>query len=261
MKLYDRKTAERDLHDRLRGAGQYDPVYHSNKKFYSINQSNVEYVKSWLTARARGCRVLDYCCGNGDDALWLAEAGADVYGIDISPVSIGNAKAAATARGIEDRTTFRVMDAEATEFPDNYFDLVVINGVLHHLDLHKAYRELARILKPDGEVIATEALRHNMFIHLYRKLTPHLRSAWETDHILGKEEILAAKKYFRHVQIERFFHLATLVAVPFRGLSFFEPVRRGLEALDSFLLRLPGVKWQAWMVVFVLGSPNKRPSK
>ncbi len=253
----DRKEIERELHDRLRGDLIKEPRYTSNKKFYSITASNRDYVKGWLAQRCRNKRVLDYCCGNGDFALWLAASGAHAFGIDISPVSAMNARMEALRRGLGDQAKFLVMDAEATAFPDDYFDLAVVNGVLHHLDLEKAYRELARILKPEGEAVCTEALRHNVFFHLYRKMTPHLRSAWEVEHILGKKEITSARKYFTGVEIAKFFHLATIAAVPFRNRSIFEPLRRGLEIVDSILLEIPILKWQAWMVVFLLSRPKK----
>ncbi|MDR4481289.1 MAG: class I SAM-dependent methyltransferase [Nitrospira sp.] len=210
--------------------------------------------------RCAGKTVLDYCCGNGQQALWLSDHGAVAHGIDISPVSIENARREAKRRGLSSEITFQVMDAEATGFADSFFDLVVISGVLHHLDLDRAYRELARILKPNGQIIVTEALRHNLLIHWYRKLTPHLRSAWETEHILGKEEIFSASRYFGEVRVERFFHLATLGAVPFRNLSLFTPALKALQTVDTALFRLPWLKWQAWMAVFVLGQPIKGQS-
>ncbi len=253
----NRKEQERELHDHLRGELHDDPYYTSNKKFYSISRNNRDYVHRWLSGRCKGRQILDYCCGNGDFTLRLAEAGAYAYGIDISPVSIRNAVIEASRRGISDRAKFFVMDAEATAFADDCFDLAVVNGVLHHLNLEKAYRELARILKPEGEVICTEALKHNVFFHLYRKMTPHLRSAWEIDHILGKKEIERATQYFHKVEVARFFHLATLAAVPFRNLPMFDHIRRSLEVIDSVLLRIPFLKWQAWMAVFVLAQPRK----
>jgi ubiquinone/menaquinone biosynthesis C-methylase UbiE len=204
---------------------------------------------------------LDYCCGNGEFAIWLAETGAEAYGIDISPVSIYNAHRQANNRGVGDKIKFQVMDAEATHFANDYFDFIMVNGVLHHLDLKKTYQELARILKPEGKVICTEALRHNFFIHLYRKMTPQLRSAWEVEHILGKREIERASHCFKRVEVLKFFHLATIAAVPFRNLPIFEPLRRGLETVDSILLRLPFLKWQAWMVVFVLSQPKNKISE
>ena len=256
--LEDRKLKEQELHDHLRSDLAHDPYFTSNKKFYSISQSNNDYVKQWITARCRGKRVLDYCCGNGQHTFWLAEAGAEAYGIDISPASIEIASAESARRGLTERLQFLVMDAEATEFPDAFFDLIIVSGVLHHLDLGRAYRELARVLKPSGEVICTEALRHNPLIHLYRKMTPHLRSAWETRHILGRSEIEQARQYFDGVEVTRFFHLADLAAVPFRNSPSFGPLLRALGSLDSVLLRLPVIKWQAWMAVFILSCPKER---
>jgi ubiquinone/menaquinone biosynthesis C-methylase UbiE len=253
----DRKGKERELHDMLRGDRSNHPYYTSNRKFYSISQINGEYVKKWLSARCKGKKVLDYCCGDGDFTIWMAETGAYAFGIDISPVSIQNAAETASCRGLGDRAIFRVMDAEDTEFANEYFDLIVINGVLHHLDLEKAYRELARILSPKGEIICTEALRHNPVIHLYRKKTPHLRSAWETEHILGRREIEKARSHFHEVKILRFFHLATIAAVPLRNLAMFFLLRTVLAKIDSILLKIPLIKWQAWMVVFVLSDARK----
>lgn len=261
VKLENRKEEEKELHDKFRGDLEGESHYLANKKFYSISSSNRCFVEDWLKERCEGKKVLDYCCGSGEMAIFCAKAGADSCGIDISPVSIESAIKQANARGVDGKAKFRVMDGEAMEFPNDYFDFIVVHGVLHHLDLEKAYRELARILKPEGEIISTEALRHNIFIHLYRKMTPHLRTAWEVDHILGKKDIEKAREYFDSVEVVKFFYLATIGAIPFRNFSFFASIRRALEAVDSVLLRLPILKWQAWMAVFVLSHPKKASSK
>ncbi len=89
------------------------------------------------------------------------------------------------------------MDAEQLTFPDQTFDLIVCNGVLHHLDLRYAYPELARVLKPGGRILCLEALGYNPAIQLYRKLTPHLRTAWEAEHILTMRQVKEAGLFFR----------------------------------------------------------------
>lgn len=257
----DRNKAERlqkeaELHDKLRGEAKDDAYYLSNKKWYSVASSNVGYVQNWIRARAKGGgKILDFCCGNGENAIFAASVGAQAWGIDISPVSIENCRAEAKKAGVGDRANFEVGDAENTPFPDAFFDGIVVNGVLHHLDLNKSYPELARILKPTGEVICTEALRHNIIFHTYRKLTPHLRSEWEVAHILGRSDIIKARKYFDHVKVARFFHLATIAAVPFRNMPGFSILRKSLELVDRVLLSIPGLRWQAWMAVFILGRP------
>ncbi len=253
----DRLERERELHDALRGELKHNELYTSNKKFYAIAGSNIAFVERWLRHRCSGATVLDYCCGDGQMAQFCATAGGQAWGIDISPVSIENARRAARAAGVDKQTTFEVMDAENTTFADDMFDVIVVNGVLHHLDLPRAYRELSRVLKPEGEIICTEALRHNLLIHTYRRLTPRLRSAWEIGHILGKPDIDQARRFFDRVEVARFFHLATIAAVVFRRTRVFPVIRATLEAVDRVLLRIPWLRWQAWMAVFVLARPRK----
>lgn len=147
------------------------------------------------------------------------------------------------------------MDAENLDFAADTFDVIVCNGVLHHLDIDAALPELARVLKPDGVIVAMEALGYNPLINLYRKMTPHLRTAWETDHILTLTELNKAKKYFRQVDV-RYFYLATLAAIPFSGTPLFRPVMVIVEALDALLMRLPLIKLMAWQMVFTLKNPK-----
>jgi SAM-dependent methyltransferase len=45
-------------------------------------------------------RILDIGCGEGADAIWLAQRGWDVTAVDISAVAIGRARAAAGAEGV-----------------------------------------------------------------------------------------------------------------------------------------------------------------
>jgi SAM-dependent methyltransferase len=157
---------------------------------------------------------------------------------------------------VDNSTTYLIRDAENTKFDDNSFDIITEYGALHHVDLEKAFAELARILRPTGKVICNEALAHNPFIHLYRKLTPHLRTAWEVDHIMRKQDLLLASKYFGKIEI-KFFHLFTLLAVPLRKTPFFLPLLTVLERADSFFLKMPGLKWWAWQIVFILSDPKK----
>ena len=82
--VVDRKREEVELHDSLRGEHRDDLTYKANEKFYAVTRSSVDFVHEWLLAHCRGRKVLDYCCGDGPNSLWLAEAGAEVHGIDIS---------------------------------------------------------------------------------------------------------------------------------------------------------------------------------
>lgn len=264
-----RKQEEIAFHDKLReslheqrwspqaeGRVANDPLW-GNFKYYAIERHSLELMKRWLLEGAPGGSVLDYCCGNGEESVYVAKHGAQsVVGIDISPVSIENCKSLARREGVADRVDFRVMDAEALEFQDNSFDLIMEYGVLHHLDLDRAMGELARVLKPGGSIVCTETLAHNPFIAAYRRRTPHLRTLWEADHILGRKSFTTIEEHFGKIE-RHFFHLTTLGAVPLRHTPVFGPVLAGLRAVDRVLLSIPGLQWQAWQVVFRLSNPRK----
>ena len=241
----------------VEGVSDFDQHF-SNMKFYSITRSSFAYRDALLFDGIKGAVALDYCCGNGEVAIEMAKQGAArVVGIDISSVAIENALELARYAGVDAVCEFEVMDAEYTEFKDDSFDIIHEYGALHHLDLQAAYSELSRILKPEGKLVCTEALCHNPLIHLYRKRTPHLRTKWEVEHILGFPEIESGRKYFG-VSVIRTFHLAALAAVPFRKAFFFTPLLGLLNMIDRILLVLPLLRWMAWVAVVEYRHPIKQ---
>lgn len=270
--MEQRKIAEKEFHDMLRESTGDPHVMETrwspdmeetiknnplwiNMKWYAIERKSRQSVLDWFEDNTPGKIVLDYCCGNGQDSILIANGGAKkVYGMDISEVSINNCRFQAKKAGVD--IEYKVGDAEATGFPDNTFDIVSEYGALHHLELKKAFKEIARILKPGGKAICQEALAHNIFIHIYRKLTPKLRTEWEADHILRKPAFDVALNYFGKVDL-KFFHLFSLFAVPFRNTRLFNTLLKSLEWVDNIVLKIPGIKWQAWQVVFVLSDPKK----
>jgi len=234
---------------------QYEQHF-SNMKFYSVSRSSFAYRDALLFSNIRDAVALDYCCGNGEVAVRMAKSGAKkVCGVDISQVAIDNAKKLAEAEGVADICEFKVMDAEKTEFGDETFDLIHEYGALHHLELNAAFKELSRILRKNGRIICTEAMRHNPVIHWYRKRTPQLRTAWEVEHILGVPEIYQGSAFFDKIDM-RMFHLAALAAVPFRKTPLMNPILTILESVDNVLLKIPGVKKMAWVAVITYSGPK-----
>jgi ubiquinone/menaquinone biosynthesis C-methylase UbiE len=233
--------------------------YHfSNIKFYSVARASEQFQHELMRQMCgTGKTVLDFACGSGENGIYAAQLGADVVGIDISPEGITNANLNAEGAGVASHCRFEVMDGEKMRFADNTFDSAVEYGALHHVDLDRALAELSRVLKPGAKMICVEALRHNPLIHAYRKRTPHLRTAWEVDHILGVESLDVARRYFSNVEV-RFFHLAVLAAVPFRKTPFFRPLRSFLELIDRFLLSSTAVGKFGWIMVFVMAEPRKK---
>ena len=74
---------------------------------------------------------------------------------------------------------FRVMDAHKLEFEENKFDLVIGNGILHHLDKLEAINSIYRVLKPGGRLVFKEPLADNPFLKIFRYFTPKARTVDE----------------------------------------------------------------------------------
>jgi len=96
---------------------------------------------------ARARRVLDVGCGPGTNTRHFAHA--DYLGIDLNPRYVEDARR---------RTGRAFVAADVTEYrvpPEERFDLILVNSLLHHLDTPSVRRllaSLAPLLTPDGHV-------------------------------------------------------------------------------------------------------------
>ncbi len=97
--------------------------------------------------------VLDSGCGTGENALFFANRGQKVTGIDFLAEPINLAKQKATERGLT--ATFLVRDALAlVELPE-VFDNVIDSGLFHIFgdeDRRRYDEGLASVLKPGGRM-------------------------------------------------------------------------------------------------------------
>jgi len=99
-----------------------------------------------------GERVLDAGCGTGENALFLASNGHQVWGIDIVDAAINAAAEKARLRGLP-AARFLVADALALDQLGLLFDTVVDSGLLHAMTdaEQRIYLEqVATVLQPGG---------------------------------------------------------------------------------------------------------------
>jgi phosphatidylethanolamine/phosphatidyl-N-methylethanolamine N-methyltransferase len=83
-----------------------------------------------------------------------------LVGIDISRAMIDRAREKATLINSGCRFDFHVMDAAHLKFPDNHFDLVMAAYVITTVqDPYKVCREIHRVVKPGGQIIAVNHTR------------------------------------------------------------------------------------------------------
>jgi len=99
----------------------------------------------------RGKKCLDGGCGTGRFAIAMAQLGAvQSIGIDIGTRSLDFADKQRERLGLSN-VSFQEMSADNLEFEDGYFDVVVSNGVLHHIEnTEKGLHEHLRVLRGGG---------------------------------------------------------------------------------------------------------------
>lgn len=165
-----RLSREREFHNERFGA----PEARREDAFYFAIADGAEEYGRRVREAARGRDVLEYGCAAGT-GVTLAASARSLVGIDISDVAIAQAVSTAAAVGLG-HARFQVDDAQRMSLPSDAFDLVFGSGIIHHLDVEAAIREVRRVLRPGGRAIFWEPLGHNALINLYRARTPRART-------------------------------------------------------------------------------------
>jgi SAM-dependent methyltransferase len=197
-----------------------------------------------LVGDIRGKNVLEIGCGGGWITRMLALKGARVSACDVSLEGCR-----LTARRLDDwdlhHGTIAVMDAHHLGWADNSFDLVVVAGVLHHINIGKASEDIYRILKPAGRLVFYEPVKYGPVMWAIRQAWLRLHAMKEyqtTEHEEGLREsdLIPLKKIFASSFTRRFnflaktnrlgnrfgFFAASLRWIDFLLLTIFPLVRR-----------------------------------
>ncbi len=228
----------------------------ASRKFYSANRMVKAYTYEWTKKNCKDKIVLDLACGSGELSELIAQQGARlVVGLDLSPLSINNNRKRMEKNGVKN-CIFIQGDCEHMDLPNEFADVVICSGMLHHVDLSFALPEIRRVLKQNGRVFALEALNYNPIIKLYRALTPSQRTHWESSHILSMKEVEFAMHFF-DLEYVRFWQLATIPVGFLKGTFLFRPALVLAEALDRLLLKIPYIKYLAWIFSFELKKKNE----
>ena len=119
---------------------------YDSRRYAAVNRWDSSHLDKIdrLLGSLDGERVLEVGCGAGHLTRRLAERGVDVTGIDANP----------NASEIAGTDRVQTMRAEALDFPDDSFDVVVsVHAIEHIPELEAALEEMGRVLRPGGRVL------------------------------------------------------------------------------------------------------------
>lgn len=132
--------------------------------FSSVRRRELEeeVSKRWLTEIRKylpdnkPLKILDVGTGAGFFAVLLSMEGHKVWGVDITPAMIEEAKR--LSKDLSLTISFEVMDAQNLVFPDEAFDVVISRNLTWTLpEPEKAYKEWIRVLKKGGILLNFDA--------------------------------------------------------------------------------------------------------
>ena len=136
---------------------------------------------------ARSSRILEIGVGLGADHQQFAQAGADLFGVDLTERAVEHTRKRLAVFGLNSNLT--VGDAEHLDFQDESFDRVYSWGVLHQSpDTPRAIAEVWRVLKRGG----------GASIMIYHKWSLVGMMLWLRYALLGLRPLLTLKEIYAH---------------------------------------------------------------
>jgi SAM-dependent methyltransferase len=194
------------------------------------------------TGAGRAHRVLSLGCGDGSIERHLAPHVAEIVGLDLSPVAIGQARAQAEAAGMRN-VTFAVSAAGAPLESFGRFDFVAAFAVLHHLgdaEIGDTLRAARKVLRSGGAFYSSDPSRRR----LVRYFAGLVRGTYDRYHSPDERELdpaalaaLAAAAGFSQPVIS----YTDYFLGPLGWLAPRTPESLGamLEGIDNLALRVP----------------------
>jgi len=223
---------------------QIEEFYHDSKYKTHARKANYRETSAAIFFRkyreeVRNLRILDYGCGDGWISIDLVNKGAaEVYGIDISKELVERASQSAINNKMAGKVHFIKMPGENMDFSDSYFDLCFGSAILHHTDLDLAIKNICRVLKTGGKAIFIEPMNQNIFLRIWRKLTPWRRSP--TEKALVYNDLIFIQRVFPNAKFYYFIFLSILtegLLLMFPNSKFALYLNKIFDKIDNKLLR------------------------
>jgi SAM-dependent methyltransferase len=131
---------------------RFQKRYEAHDTPWDIGKADFNLKRAVTATPIKPCKAVDIGCGTGDNAIWLAEQGFNVIGIDTAESAIQKAKEKASKAGL--KTAFLAADILAGHIEGGPFGFAFDRGCFHVLESDEERKKLAenvyRNLAKDG---------------------------------------------------------------------------------------------------------------
>ncbi|MEG4446958.1 methyltransferase domain-containing protein [Microcoleus sp. AT9_B5] len=148
------RVLEPEVMDSLEEAIEYDSM--------DFTEVNAAFAQSAAALGPVFGNVLDAGTGTARIPIALCELRPEwkLTCIDLSANMLKVGAENVEKAGARSQISLELIDAKAMPYPDNYFDMVISNSIIHHLpDPLPFLQEVKRVLKPQGAILLRDLLR------------------------------------------------------------------------------------------------------
>lgn len=180
--------------------------------FYIFSNKHAKIIKKTIKENLKdGSTLVDLGSGSGFYTILSSKINENgkIIAVDLSNTMLGRLKETMEKKGIGKNVEIRNEDIEHTTIAENTADIIVLSNVLHELkDARDIIKEMNRILKPGGVIIASEFIDNDFG----RKFLSH-----HQDEVHGPyspvelREFFDESKFFSKIDIDA--HLNRVLAI------------------------------------------------
>ena len=139
--------------------------------------------------------ALDLACGKGRNAIFLAQRGLEVIGIDRSDEALAEAKRAAQEAGVQMKVKWVTEDLETSTLLKNHYDVITC---FYYRDPN-LYPQIFAALRPGG-ILFYETFTLDQLQHDFGPRDPdHLLAPGELPRVFQRLELL----FYREMALEK----------------------------------------------------------
>lgn len=122
---------------------RFEGRYQNDDLPWNINRADFNLINVVTNESIPVGKAIDVGCGTGDIAIWLANQGFNVTGVDYSEKAIEIAKEKAKYKGAQN-TSFFFLDILNDKIPGGPYSFVVDRGCFHSFDLPRERKKYAK---------------------------------------------------------------------------------------------------------------------
>jgi ubiquinone/menaquinone biosynthesis C-methylase UbiE len=160
------RVLEPEVMDNWQEATAYDAM-----DFSAVNR---DFALTAIDLHPQAVRVLDIGTGSAHIPIVLCQEKScyQLVGVDLAQSMLTLGRRNIEEAGLLQRIRLELADGKQLPYPNWEFDMVISNSLVHHLPQPLSFfREVARLVKPNGAVLIRDLLRPNSLAEIDRLVT------------------------------------------------------------------------------------------